>query len=101
ESTGSDMLIRVGYELIYECPRPTPMILTLSIHYTRGSDAVTRSSCHHTVNPGPRVSRFFRQLVLPNRRAAGPTAAVHGRAGQRFRSARRGRAIGTPAPRRG
>jgi len=35
------MLIRVGYELIYECPRPTPMILTLSIHYTRVSDAVT------------------------------------------------------------
>ena len=35
------MLIRVGYELVYECPRPTPMILTLSIHYTRASDALT------------------------------------------------------------
>ena len=32
------MQIRVGYELIYECPQPTPMILTLSIHYTRASD---------------------------------------------------------------
>jgi transglutaminase-like putative cysteine protease len=34
------MQIRVGYELIYECPRPTPMILTLNIHYTRASDIV-------------------------------------------------------------
>src|SRR5271154_6165608 len=32
------MLIRVGYELIYECPQPTPMILALNIHYTRASD---------------------------------------------------------------
>src|SRR2546423_1504951 len=35
------MEIRVGYELIYECPQPTPMMLTLSIHYSRASDIVT------------------------------------------------------------
>ncbi|WP_139556739.1 transglutaminase-like domain-containing protein [Methylotetracoccus oryzae] len=34
------MKIRVGYELIYDCPQPTPMILTLSIHFTRISDIV-------------------------------------------------------------
>ena len=34
------MQIRVGYEPIYECPQPTPMILTLNIHYTRASDIV-------------------------------------------------------------
>jgi transglutaminase-like putative cysteine protease len=34
------MQIRVGYELIYDCPQPTPMILTLNIHYTRVSDIV-------------------------------------------------------------
>jgi transglutaminase-like putative cysteine protease len=34
------MQIRVGYELIYECPQPTPMILTLNIHFTRVSDLV-------------------------------------------------------------
>jgi len=34
------MLIRVGYELIYDCPQPTPMILTLNIHYTRMSDVI-------------------------------------------------------------
>ena len=32
------MQIRVGYELVYECPQPTPMILMLNIHYTRVSD---------------------------------------------------------------
>jgi transglutaminase-like putative cysteine protease len=34
------MQIRVGYELVYQCPKPTPMIITLSIHYTRISDVV-------------------------------------------------------------
>jgi len=28
------MQIRVGYELVYDCPQPTPMLLTLSFHYT-------------------------------------------------------------------
>lgn len=35
------MQIRVGYELLYECPQPTPMILTLNVHYTRVSDMLT------------------------------------------------------------
>jgi len=30
--------IKVGYELIYDCPQPTPMMLVLHIHYTRASD---------------------------------------------------------------
>ncbi len=34
------MQIRVGYELIYECPQPTPMILTLNVHSSRVSDLV-------------------------------------------------------------
>ena len=34
------MKIRIGYELIYNCPQPTPMILTLSVHYTRASDII-------------------------------------------------------------
>lgn len=32
------MKIRLGYELIYDCPQPTPMILVLNVHYTRASD---------------------------------------------------------------
>lgn len=34
------MQIQVGYELLYDCPQPTPMILTLHIHSTRVSDVV-------------------------------------------------------------
>ena len=34
------MQIRLGYELIYDCPQPTPMILTLHIHFTRVSDII-------------------------------------------------------------
>jgi hypothetical protein len=29
------MLIRIGYELLYDCPRPTPMLLMLNVHCTR------------------------------------------------------------------
>jgi transglutaminase-like putative cysteine protease len=32
------MLIRVGYELLYDCPQLTPMLLMLNVHYTRASD---------------------------------------------------------------
>jgi transglutaminase-like putative cysteine protease len=34
------MQIRVGYELVYSCPQPTPMLLMLNLHYTRASDIV-------------------------------------------------------------
>ncbi len=34
------MDIRIGYELTYACPQPTPMILTLNVHYSRVSDLV-------------------------------------------------------------
>ena len=32
--------IRVGYELIFDCPQPTPMVLMLNIHHTRAGDIV-------------------------------------------------------------
>jgi transglutaminase-like putative cysteine protease len=34
------MLIKVGYELVYECPQPTPMLLMLTIHHSRAGDIV-------------------------------------------------------------
>jgi len=34
------MLIRIGYDLLYDCPQPTPMLLMLNVHYTRISDIV-------------------------------------------------------------
>ena len=35
------MRIRVGYELLYDCPQPTPMILMLNVHHSRTNDIVT------------------------------------------------------------
>jgi transglutaminase-like putative cysteine protease len=34
------MKIRIGFEITYDCPQPTPMILTLSVHYSRISDLI-------------------------------------------------------------
>jgi transglutaminase-like putative cysteine protease len=36
----SAIQIRAGYELIYDCPQPTPMALMLSTHPSRDSDVV-------------------------------------------------------------
>jgi hypothetical protein len=50
------MQIRVGYELIDECPRPTPMILTLNIHFTRVSDLVVPD--HIITSPPTPISGY-------------------------------------------
>ena len=34
------MLLRVGYEFVYECVQPTPMVLLLNVHYSRASDVL-------------------------------------------------------------
>jgi transglutaminase-like putative cysteine protease len=34
------MQIRIGYELIYDCPQPTPMLLMLNVHHSRAADVV-------------------------------------------------------------
>ena len=36
------MQINVGFEMIFDCPQPTPMILNLNVHFTRVSDLVGR-----------------------------------------------------------
>src|SRR4051812_26272463 len=34
------MQIRVGFEMAYACPQPTPMLLVLNVHHSRASDLV-------------------------------------------------------------
>jgi hypothetical protein len=34
------MQIRIGYELLYNCPQPTPMALMLTVRHTRAADLV-------------------------------------------------------------
>jgi transglutaminase-like putative cysteine protease len=36
------MQIRVGFEMVYDCPQPTPMIFNLNVHFTRVPDLVDR-----------------------------------------------------------
>ena len=46
------MQIRIGYEISYECPQPTPMILMLNVHFSRVSDIVVRDDvCSNPVLP--------------------------------------------------
>jgi len=50
------MQIRVGYELIYDCPQPTPMVLMLNIHFSRVSDVVRPD--HLITRPSLPVSAY-------------------------------------------
>ena len=43
------MKIRVGYELVYDFPQPTPMITVLGVHFSRASDVIVPD--HLMTNP--------------------------------------------------
>jgi hypothetical protein len=45
------MKIHAGYVISYECPQPTPMILTLSVHPSRFPDLLTSDGCNSTAHP--------------------------------------------------
>jgi len=49
------MQIRLGYELVYDCPQPTPMLLMLNIHHAHVAD-----------------------IVVPDRLATDPNLPIHG-----------------------
>ena len=50
------MKIRVGYELIYDFPQPTPMIMVLGTHFTRASDVITPD--YLTTDPSVPISPY-------------------------------------------
>jgi transglutaminase-like putative cysteine protease len=56
---GSWMKIRVGYEMIYEFPQPTPMILVLGTHFSRASDIITPD--YLTTDPAVPIA-FYRDV---------------------------------------
>lgn len=51
------MMIRIGYELIFDCPQPTPMILTLRVHATRAADLVIPDDV--VADPPIPISSYF------------------------------------------
>ena len=77
------MRIRVGYELIYDCPQPTPMVLLLNVHSTRAADIL---SGDHMVTDPPVAKRSYhdgfgnlctRIVAPPGRITITNTALVH------------------------
>jgi transglutaminase-like putative cysteine protease len=50
------MQIHVGHELVYQCPQPTPMIVTLSVHYSRVSDIIKPD--HLVLNPSSPITAY-------------------------------------------
>ena len=50
------MKLRIGYELRYDFPQPTPAILTLNVHFTRVSD-LSRPD-HISITPPAPISGY-------------------------------------------
>ena len=50
------MKIRVGYELIYDFPQSTPLILVLGIHFTRAPDVIVPD--HLVTSPAVPISPY-------------------------------------------
>ena len=48
--------LRVGYEMIYEFPQPTPMIMVMGVHFTRASDVITPD--YLTVSPSVTITPY-------------------------------------------
>src|SRR5580704_15545209 len=96
------MQIRLGYELVYDFPQPTPMMLMLNVHYTRVSDLVVPD--HLATSPGdpdPWLPRRLWQLVQSDRGADRTNPSIGQRHRQRHGRARCGRQRGPAARSRG
>jgi transglutaminase-like putative cysteine protease len=75
------MRIRVGYELIYDCPQSTPMMLMLHIHHTRAPDIIMADQV--TTSPSVPITSYrdgfgnwCSRLVAPSGRTRIASAAV-------------------------
>jgi transglutaminase-like putative cysteine protease len=69
------MKIRVGYELIYDFAQPTPMIMVLSIHFTRASDVIMPD--HLTIDPSVPVTPYRDGFGNWCSRIVAPAGRVH------------------------
>ena len=70
------MKIRVGFEMAYLCPQPTPMILALSIHYSRASDLVRPD--HLLTSPAVPVTAYRDLGTAGQSRPAQAVATITG-----------------------
>jgi transglutaminase-like putative cysteine protease len=75
------MQIRLGYELVYDCPQPTPMLLMLNIHHSRIADVVVPD--HLVTSPSLAVrgyrdafGNWCNRIVAPTGRTQLSAAAI-------------------------
>lgn len=69
------MQIQLGYELVYECPQPTPMFLTLNIHYSRVSDLALAD--HIITNPSVPIKAYRDAFGNWCSRIVAPPGVIH------------------------
>ena len=50
------MKIRVGFEMIYDFPQPTPLIAVVGTHFTRASDIIVPD--HLTISPSVPITPY-------------------------------------------
>jgi hypothetical protein len=80
------MKIRIGFEMIYDFPQPTPLIALVGTHFTRSSDILAPDYLLPDNQPfraNHALSRWLRQLVQSDRRARRPRAPRGRRDGSR------------------
>ncbi len=73
-ATENEMKLRVGYELQYDFPQPTPVILMLNIHFTRVSDLTMPD--HMVVSPAVPISRHRDEFGNLCTRFLAPTGSM-------------------------
>ena len=76
------MHIHIGYEFVYDCPQPTPMILTLDVHPSRAADIVREP----TLRTDPEVPQTSYVDTFGNvcRRIVAPASASSSRSSARW-----------------
>jgi len=72
------MKLSVGFDIVYDCPKPTPMILTLSIHYSRVSDLLRPDAL--VINPPAPIKAYRDGFGNWCSRIVAPKGEIHLRA---------------------
>lgn len=69
------MKISLGYELVFKCPKPTPMILTLSVHATRVPALIISDTV--LADPPVPMSHYFDSYGNHCSRLVAPRGMLH------------------------
>ncbi len=74
------MLIEAGFDIAFECPAQTPMLLQLNVHPSRDADLrhglLPRSAHRLRVAAAVRACGLWRRGVFPRRRPGGLEASA-------------------------